>query len=281
MKLYTYILLLFLGSSISLHLRAQSDYQKLADIAYSKESKDNTFDAYIPKDYKQAKVIVYLHGSGWTGGDKDEFPIQLVQELVAKRKYIVVSANYRLIKDGKNRFPAQMEDVKTLLAFLSKQASKFNFDGSSFALMGGSAGGHLALLYAYGYDSDKHVKTVVDFWGPTDFTNLAERTTNAEANEKIVNLLGEPDAKAPINMVASPIHRLTKDTGTPTLLFHGGKDPLVPVDQANRLYKKLQDLGIPSEYNYYENEKHGMKGIAALDVLNKTINWLERYFPAK
>ena len=281
MKLYTYILLLLLGSSISLNLHAQTDYQKLTDIPYSKESPDNTFDAYIPKDYAQAKVIVYLHGSGWTGGDKDEFPTQLVQELVVKRKYIVVSANYRLIKDGKNRFPAQMEDVKKLFTFLAKQASKFNFDGSSFALMGGSAGGHLALLYAYGYDEAKQVKTVVDFWGPTDFTNLAERASNTAANDKIVNLLGETDPSAAINTVASPIHRLTSQTGVPTLLFHGGQDPLVPVDQADRLYRKLQALGIPSEYNYYKDEKHGMKGLAALDVLNKTLSWLERYFPAK
>lgn len=281
MKYYTYVLLFFLLNSLSMNLYAQQDYKKLADIPYSKDSKDNTFDAYIPTGHAQSKVIVYLHGSGWTGGDKDEFPKQLVEELVGKRKYIVVSANYRLIKDGKNRFPTQMEDVKKLLAFLSGQAGKFNFDGSNFALMGGSAGGHLAMLYAYGYDTDKQVKTVVDFWGPTDFTNLAERSSNPLANDKIVNLLGENNPQAPINTVASPIHRLTASTAVPTLLFHGGQDPLVPVDQANRLYAKLQELQVPAEYNFYENEKHGMKGLAALDVLQKTINWLERYFPNK
>lgn len=255
-------------------------YRQLRDVRYSKDDKENVMDAYIPRDYDNAKVIVYLHGSGWTGGDKKEFPEVLIEELVGRQKYIVVSANYRLVKDGMNRFPAQMEDITKLLSFLSHNAAKYHFNGKEFALMGGSAGAHLAMLYAYGYDSARLVKTVVDFWGPTDLADKAVREENKEADAKVTNLLGVADPTAQICLDASPYYRVTKATGVPTLLFHGGQDPLVPVGQADKMYKKLQELDIPAQYEYYPEEKHGMRGAAAMDVFTKTLAWLNKYFPA-
>lgn len=275
MKLYQQLLIVcaLLFGFTGLHAQK---YRKLQNIAYSHDSGDNVFDAYLPNSYENAQVIVYLHGSGWTGGDKDELPAVLIEQLVAQ-KYIVVSANYRLIKDGKNRFPTQMEDVKNLLDFLSANAVKYNYNGSKFTLMGGSAGGHLAMLYAYGYDPEKKIKTVVDFWGPTDLTDKEMRAANPEANAKIVNLLGVSDPAAKIGFDASPYYRLTKNTGVPTLIFHGGKDPLVDVSQADKLYKKLKELGVPAQYENYPDEQHGMKGKAAMDVLVKTLAWLKKY----
>jgi acetyl esterase/lipase len=272
--------LMFLFAQLSAQNPMPALFHSLLDVSYSNIDKADIMDMYIPNDYVNAKVIVYLHGSGWTGGDKNEFPKQLIDELVGKRKYIVISANYRLVKDGNNRFPAQMEDISSLFSYLSIKASEYHFNGNEFALMGGSAGGHLAMLYAYGYDSGKKVKTVVDFWGPTDLTDKAVREQNKDADAKVVNLLGVADPNAQICFDASPYHRLTKETGVPTILFHGGQDPLVSVSQADKLYKKLQALGVPSEYAYYPNEKHGMKGAAGIDVFIKTLAWLNKYFPA-
>lgn len=272
--------LIFLVVQLSAQNELPSSYRTLLDVSYSNDDKADIMDVYLPNNYSTAKVIVYLHGSGWTGGDKNEFPKQLINELVGNRKYIVISANYRLVKDGVNRFPAQMEDIGKLFSFLSLKASQYHFNGNEFALMGGSAGGHLAMLYAYGYDSTKKIKTVVDFWGPTDFTDKVVREQDKNADAKVTNLLGEADPNARISFDASPYHRLTKETGIPTILFHGGQDPLVPVSQADKLYKKLQALGIPSQYAYYPNEKHGMKGAAGIDVFIKTLAWLNKYFPA-
>lgn len=255
-------------------------YRQMLNVSYSQDDTENILDAYFPVNYENARVIVYLHGSGWTGGDKKEFPSVLIDELVGKRKYIVVSANYRLIKDGKNRFPSQMEDVSKLFTFLTDKAAKYHFNGNAFALMGGSAGAYLAMLYAYGYDSAKQVKTVVDFWGPTDLADKAVREENKDADAKIINLLGESDPRARICLDASPYYRITKETGVPTILFHGGQDPLVPVSQADKMYQKLLSLDIPAQYEYYPDEKHGMHGAAGVDVLVKTLAWLNKYFPA-
>ncbi len=256
-------------------------YRKLSDIAYSKGDPDNMLDAYIPSDYDNSRVIIYLHGGGWTGGDKSEFPAELVEELVGKRKYILVSMNYRLVREGKNTFPAQVEDIKKALAFLAGNAGKYHYRGDEFALMGGSAGAHLAMLYAYGYDSARRIKTVVDLWGPTDLSDKAVRSGNKDADEKVVNLLGVADPQAPICLAASPYWLLTKETGVPTILFHGGEDPLVDVSQADKMYKKLLSLNIPAQYEMYPHEKHGMSPSAAVDVFSKMLVWLDTYYPSK
>lgn len=254
-------------------------YRHLPDVAYGQDSY-NTFDAYIPEGKDNPRVIVYLHGGGWTGGDKKEFPVAMIDELVGKRKYILVTMNYRLVKDGKNHFPVQMDDIAQALDFIASYADRYHYNGREFALMGGSAGGHLAMLYAYGYDSARRIKTVVDFWGPSDLADKAVRSENKEADSKVVNLLGVADPQSPACFAASPYYRLTRTTGVPTILFHGGEDPLVDYHQSERLYEKLRSLGIPAQYEFYPHEKHGVGPAAAADVFQKTLVWLDKYYPS-
>lgn len=256
-------------------------YQTLKDVAYGyAENNENTFDAYIPENHTpETKVIVYIHGGSWSRGDKSEFPKQLIDELVGEKRYILVSMNYRLVKGDKNRFPAQIEDVKKVIAFLSTQSKRYRFNGNEFALMGGSAGAHLAMLYAYAHDPYKQVKTVVNLWGPTDLTDKSVRADGSDANNTVIRFLGEADPKAKICVDASPLQHLTKETGVPTISFHGMEDPLVNVSQAENLHKKLQSLGILSQLELYPNEKHGMSASAAVDVFEKMVKWLEKQYP--
>ncbi len=256
-------------------------YRELKDIKYGNAPDgQNTFDAFIPQNLKDgARVIVYIHGGSWTRGDKSEFPKQLIEELTGKRGYVVASVNYRLVKDGENRFPAQIEDVKKVMEFITKNAKRYKYDADNIVLMGGSAGAHLAMLYAYGHDADGQVKAVVNLWGPTDLTDKAVRQDGTDADRTVVNFLGEKDPNAEIAKQASPLYFVTKETGVPTILFHGGKDPLVHVSQAEKLYKMLEELGIPAQLEIYPEEKHGMGPASAVDVFKKAIDWIEKYNP--
>lgn len=259
------------------------NYMVLRDVKYgSAPNGENTLDAFVPRSHNDStKLVVYIHGGSWSAGDKSEFPKQLIDELVGKLGYAVVSINYRLVKDGKNLFPAQIDDVTKALSFLSNNAKKFQYDGNSFALIGGSAGAHLAMLYAYGHDSKKQVKTVLDLWGPTDLTDKGVRADGSNADNTVIRFLGEKDPQAQIAKDASPLHFLTSETAVPTILFHGGEDPLVNVSQAENLHKKLLALNVPTKFELYPTEKHGMSPVAAVDVFSKMIVWLKQYYPAK
>ena len=267
--------------AVSYPVVAPPTYRQVKDIPYSFASSEDVMDVYFPQVYDSAKVLVYIHGGSWVSGDKGEFPKYLIEELVGKRKYIVVSMNYRLIKDGKNRFPSQMEDVTSALKFLTGAAKKFHFNDHEFALMGGSAGGYMAMLYAYGYDTKKQVKTVVDFWGPTDLADKSVRAETSDGNRAATNLLGEPDATAKIAFDASPYYRITNESAVSTIFFHGGDDPLVPVSQAQKMYDKMLTMKVPVKLQIYPGEKHGISGAIRMDLYTKTIAWIEQYFPAK
>ncbi len=258
-------------------------YTKLLNVRYGNaEDPDNRFDAFIPHNHNEkTRVIVYFHGGSWVRGDKSEFPRQLIDEWVGKKGYIVVSMNYRLVKDGKNLFPAQIEDIAKGLEKISSGARKYKYNGDEFALIGGSAGAHLALLYAYGYDRKKQVKTVINLWGAADLSDKSVREDGTEANNTVIRFLGEADPKAQICLDASPSYHLTKDTGVPTISFHGVKDPLIHVSQAENLHRKLVSLGIPSQLELYPDEVHGMSPAAAIDVFGKISAWLEKYYPAQ
>lgn len=260
----------------------EKGYSSFLDVPYGDAGgSDNLLDAYLPDEHnKNTKVIVYIHGGSWVQGDKKEFPTALIEELVGKRKYALASINYRLVKDGKNTFPAQIEDVKKALTFISDNAEEYVYDGNSFALMGASAGAHLAMLYAYGYDSLKQVKTVIDIFGPTDLSDKTVRGKGMESDDIITNFLATADVTAAIVKQASPYSRLTVTTGVPTILFHGTADELVNVTQSEKLYKKLQELRIPSKLELYPGEKHELKPVVAASVFTKIIMWLGEYHPS-
>lgn len=258
-------------------------YRELKNIKYGDAPDgENTFDAFIPQDLKDgAKVIVYIHGGSWSRGDKSEFPKQLIEELAGKRGYVVATVNYRLVKNGNNRFPAQIEDIKKVLEFITKNAKRYKYNGNEYVLMGGSAGAHLAMLYAYGHDEKKQVKAVVNLWGPTDLTDKAVRAEGSDADNTVINFLGEKDPNAEIAKQASPIFFLNKETAVPTIIFHGGKDPLVDVSQAEKLYTTLTGLNTPVQKEIYPEEKHGVGPASAIDVFAKAIAWIEKYLPNK
>ncbi|MFT3701887.1 MAG: alpha/beta hydrolase [Agriterribacter sp.] len=257
------------------------EYTAITDIRYGDaEGNDNLMDLFLPEPHNSnTKLIVYIHGGSWVSGNKKEIPEAFIEELAGKRKYAVASINYRLVKDGKNIFPAQIEDIKRALAFVASNAKKYNYDEKNIALMGASAGAHLAMLYAYGYDSAKQVKTVVDIFGPTDLTDKTVRSQGLESNDIITRYLATADTSAVIAKEASPYVRLKASSGVPTILFHGTADELVNVYQSEKLYKKLQELHIPTQLELYPGEKHELRPEIALSVFTKIIIWFQQYYP--
>lgn len=257
-------------------------YTEFQDVQYGDaEGGYNLLDAYLPDNRTDStKVIVYIHGGSWVKGDKKELPRQFIDELVGRQGYAVATINYRLVKEGRNIFPAQIEDIRKALAFISANAQEYRYCPDRFALMGASAGAHLALLYAYAYDSLRRVKTVVDIFGPTDLSDPSVRAEGLESNDIIVNYLGIKDTAANVVKKASPYFQLTASGGVPTILFHGTADELVNVRQSEKLYAKLKDLHIPAQLELYPGGKHDLPPLVAVDVFGKIIVWLKQYYPA-
>jgi len=233
------------------------NFQTITNLVYGNAPDHrNELDIYLPKKHgPKTPMVVFIHGGFWSKGGKHQLPKPLI-------------------------YPTQMDDVSQALQYISSKADSLGYKKKSFALIGASAGAHLALMYAYANDSQKMTKTVVDIVGPTDLSDSTIRGRQGIADATISYFLGNPDAKAEIAKTSSPIFNLSKKSGVPTVIFHGENDELVDVHQAKNLHEKLRQLGIKTELNLYPNETHEMKKSLA-DVFIKTAAWLEKVYPIR
>jgi len=229
--------------------------QVYADISYGADVRQKE-DIYLPEGRTEAKTktVVMIHGGGWTGGDKAD--MKLVVDSLRKRLpgYAFININYRLASGNTNLFPTQENDVKAAIDFYLSKTSEYKVS-KDLIVSGASAGGHLALLYSYKDDADKHVKAVIDFFGPTDLVamwnaGLPQQMALASVTGKQYNQ--DPD----LYIQSSPINAVTNQS-PPTIVLQGGADPLVPPAQSTSLISILQEKSVINQLVYYPAGGHG------------------------
>ena len=194
-------------------------------------------------------ALLYIHGGGWTIGDKREQGLPLLQHM-ARNGWVCFSANYRLSPGA--TFPEHLSDVKAALVWIREHGAEYGADPRFIAVSGGSAGGHLAALvgltendarYQPGFEStDTSVEAVVPIYGVYDVTNRL-----GAQSDRFLPLLMEPLViKAFIEdepdkfRDASPLDRLHPDV-PPFLVVQGDRDSLAPVIEARAFVEHLRE----------------------------------------
>ena len=225
-------------------------------------------DLYVSKEAKQPlPLVVWVHGGGWSGGDKRRCPATRLTE----HGYAAASVNYRLSREA--TFPAQIHDCKAAIRWLRANAGKYNLDPKRIGVWGGSAGGHLvALLGTSGgvkeaegdlgnAEQSSRVQAVCDWFGPTDLARLAgAKAPRLGRSHPVAGLLGGPASeKKQLAELANPITHVTSDD-PPFLIMHGDRDPLVPVSQSRRLHDALTAAGVESTLHVVKGAGHGFRG---------------------
>ncbi len=116
--------------------------------------------------------------------------------------YAMASIDYRYSTEAV--FPAQIQDCNQAIEYLYQHAAEYNIDRTKIALIGFSAGGHLASLvalsgnnmvkdfYPPGAAPSFHITCVMDFYGPSDLLPLMSGTDTSVYNKDhpIALLLG-------------------------------------------------------------------------------------------
>ena len=221
------------------------------DIVYKQlDSISLKLDIYKLKNLKTAApVLIFIHGGGWSKGDKSDYLPYLVD--YAEKGYVTVTVSYRL--SGIAPFPAAVQDVECAVQWIRDHSGEYMINPDKIALIGGSAGGHLAMMHAYSDTSNSRVQAVVNIYGPTDLT-----TEYARYRGECLKFLGKSYHEAPdLYRAASPRTYISPDD-PPTLIFHGTIDSLVPVSQSDSLQKWLDHARIPNEYHRLKGWPHTM-----------------------
>ena len=235
-------------------------FTKQLDIVYTGGvSWQEKLDLYLPPNNgKPTPVIINIHGGGWNHGTKES---QGGFSPFFKMGFAVANVEYRLTPEAKA--PAAIEDIRCALIYLIQNAKALNIDPDKIVIMGGSAGGHLALLAGLmGNDHlfDSNCKTVekikvaaiIDKWGIADMDTF----TNITKYKSAINWLDKYAADQNFIKSVSPVTYITKNS-PPVFIVHGDADPTVPYTQSVSLYKKLQETGVPSKFMTVPNGGHG------------------------
>ncbi|HMU46719.1 MAG TPA: alpha/beta hydrolase [Chitinophagaceae bacterium] len=233
-------------------------------------------DIYLPADRNSSstKVIITIHGGAWAQGDKSDFAPYIDTLKRRLPGYAIININYRLSNGTTVFFPAQENDVKAALEFIYSKRSEFNIS-DKFALLGASAGGHLALLQSYKYSSPVKIKAVVDFFGPTDMTDLYNNPASILVPSSTIALIvgATPTTNPAIYQQSSPVNFVNAQS-PPTIILHGGLDPVVSPNQSIALKNLLQTAGVTHEYVFYATELHGWTGANLADSFDKITAFL-------
>ena len=200
-----------------------------------------------PGDTADRPALLYIHGGGWTVGDKREQGLPLLHHL-ARNGWVCFSANYRLSPGA--TFPDHLIDVKAALVWIREHGAEYGANYSFVAVAGGSAGGHLAALvgltendarYQPGFESaDTSAQAVVPIYGVYDTTNRL-----GVQSDQYVPMLMEPlvmkaflEDEPEKFHDASPLDRIHPDV-PPFLVIQGDRDTLAPVIEAREFVDRL------------------------------------------
>jgi acetyl esterase/lipase len=228
------------------------------NVAYGAQPLQN-MDVYLPagRSRSSTKVMILVHGGAWSIGDKAE--LTGFVDTMKKRlpDYAVFNINYRLAAFPNNLFPTQEQDVKAALEYIYNRRSEYLIS-DKIVFTGASAGAHLSLLQAYKYNSPVKIKAVIDFFGPTDITDLYNNP-GVVSPQNIVAIVGAtPTTNPTLYLQSSPLTFVNSTNACPTLILQGSADPLVNATrQSAALRDKLQVAGVPVEYALYVGKGHG------------------------
>lgn len=239
---------------------------KFENVSYGTHER-HTLNLYIPADKESVGLVLMIHGGAWIGGDKADYAGEV--ERVLGMGYAVASVNYRYISEEVNLIDVT-DDIQLAVAKIKELSEKRGVEINKMVLTGVSAGGHLAMLYAYSRDDVSAIRpvAVLNYCGPTDLSDDAYYFDNGLGDgEYVAQVLSwacgykhtfatREEAREALWNV-SPLKYVDENT-VPTVINHGVKDNIVPFSNAVSLRDKFDTLGVTYVFNAYPNSGHGL-----------------------
>src|SRR6056297_2880808 len=223
-------------------------------------------DCWYPNERREKyPVVFFAHGGGWISGIRNQPNNVSWSKYLASKGMAVVSIDYRY--GINNSMDDIVVDYSDALEFVRDKAVMLRLDTSRMALMGLSAGGHLALLYAAYYTSDKAgltfeeqktrmkgIKAIVAFYTPSDLKDIFEKDNKSlfARFATRTTFKGLPWDSDDVYQYYSPIYWVSPYL-PPVFLAHGKEDVVVPCNSSIKLARKLKACSV--DYKFYVHKK--------------------------
>ncbi len=266
------------------------------DITYG-DGEANKFDLYVPADNTKETygLVVYLHAGGFTTGDKSD-DASMLQWLCSKG-YVAAGINYTLRDNDHPEASvySQSMEIKSSIPVIAQEAAKLGYNLDSMAISGGSAGGTLAMLYAY-RDADESpvpVKLLFEAVGPSSFypedwsVYGLDKSPEAAAGlfgimagtEITPDMFGTKAYEEAIKPISA--YMWVNENSVPTVSAYGVYDKVCPYDTVKHLVNALEENGVTHEYIELPHSGHALQNDNDLYALyiEKVTEYLDTYMP--
>jgi acetyl esterase/lipase len=263
------------------------------DLPYANDtSKKHLLDIYLPQNASSnTPLVAWIHGGAWMMNDKyaDMSYMKNTVRGFIEKGYALASIDYRFSTEAV--FPAQIQDCNQALEYLYQHAGQYKLNRNRIALIGFSAGGHLASLLALsnnnsvnefdppGIKTHFKIKCVLDFYGPSDFVILGASpdTSINNARNPVSILLGALPLERPdLAKRASPVTYVDKND-PPFLIVQGEKDQSVPYTQSKLLSSWLTLAGVKNQLIIVPNAPHYGEMFDVESIRNSLFSFLGDY----
>ena len=228
---------------------------RLSDVPFLGAGRKEKLDLYFPSgDFRSKRpAVVFIHGGGFTGGDKAEYRSASVSADLCRAGYVVVSCNYVLgPKDKPGVWPQNIADCRNAVRWVRAHAKELGVNPDKIAVAGGSAGGYLALMVGLSDDKTgpggdptaKHsakVSAVIDMYGVVSFAKRGK---------------GEVPGTSPAEQAAYLPESQCDAQDPAVLILHGTADTTVDIAQSDDMAKALRAAKTPFEYIVVEGAPH-------------------------
>jgi len=230
-------------------------------------------DLYLPEGAGPHPAVIAVHGGGWQQGTRAGY--RHWGPYLATRGIALFAVDYRLAKPNQKSFPEAVHDIRAAVQYLRGSAATLKLDPKRIALMGDSAGAHLAALvalagdaplFAGAYREDEfakestRVKAVVGLYGVYDMAAQWQHDLVARPRDQITEkfLGAAPIDNRRIYFDASPISYATRDNNqTAFLIAYGTEDDVVDVATQSAVFlTALKQAGIFARTSIIEGAPH-------------------------
>ena len=285
----------------------EPSYTHTEDVIYGRKyGVALTMDVFTPKKDANGAAVIFVVSGGWFSSHDSIKPSTPLLLEFLKRGYTV----FAVVHGSQPKFtvPEILLDMHRAVRYIRSHAQDYKIDPERLGITGGSAGGHLSLMQGTAGDQgdpkardpvdrvSSRVQAVACFFPATDFLNFGEKGHvllsatmqpqfraaldyhEFDKDKHVFVPVADEKKALEIARQISPIYHVTADD-PPTLIIHGDKDTLVPLQQSEAILAKFKEVGVPAELVVKRGAGHGW--LTMKDDIATLADWFDKYLRKK
>jgi len=276
------LLVLLLVFSVGIDpARADDEVKIIPDVVYGhKLGLAMTFDVFQPKQDANGAGVLFMVSGGWYSRWTPPERAKNFFKPLWEKGFTVFAVRHG--SSPKFTVPEAVADVRRSVRYVRLNAKRFGVDANRLGVYGGSAGGHLSLMLGTTSDGgnekakdevlrvSNRVAAVVAFYPPTDIRPMVRPESRYYKNFPALRF------KLDLADDFSPLLHVSQDD-PPTLLIHGDKDKLVPIDHSQKILAAFNEQQVTAELVVIEGAAHGFRGADQSRASGLLVRWFEKH----